>query len=622
MPGKKNTKMKKKYIASTAALGLLLVAALTTPLFLSASAGRGNELEHTYWIELDCRENEKKTSPEQSVKYDIIVKNSGNTEDEIELIIGGPAYMLDSVGSWLVLPNGSDRPENGKNPTLRLEPNESAFIGLFVHIYYSHGTFEINVTGRSRGFLESDPRNVSQAVEDTIETITTVGEPRYGIDLQCRDNEKVTFPEKTAYHYIDVVNTGTVTDEYEFQLGGPAYMLDGVGSWLVFPDGSTEPANGYRHTLHLRPGETMALTLNVNVYYSKGTYEINVTGRSLGSSEVGTIRTFTTIHDGTDDNIDLIPKWIIMGCNCTPVSGENTLLRAFIRNTGNGTASRVLAAFFDNNRSIGNATVDEIAGGKGVDVWMQWIPETPGNHTVLVVVDPVDSTKETDEYNNYVLGEIRVMKRADNLNNNAGPKNNDPKNGDNVTIGVRAHKAVYAPGENIDISIVARNPDPHDVKLELRGNSTYAINIYDDHDERWYGRNHWEVFGSIIIPANTEKVIIHETIGNNSLEIGDYRVHAEVFASNMKLEGEIWISVAKSQANGINTSDDERVKSEDPIPTEMENEHAGVVGGNEERRSANIIPENFGSILHILGFMGMIGMVIVSLIIYLKARND
>ena len=88
----------------------------------------------------------------------------------------------------------------------------------------------------------------------------------------------------------------------------------------------------------------------------------------------------------------------------------------------------------------------------------------------------------------------------------------------------------------------------------------------------------------------------------------------------MKLEGELWISVAPSQANGINNSNEGREKSDVHVPTDTEEDHG--TAGNGEHRSANIMQKNNGFILHVLGLMGIIGIVILSSIIYLKARND
>jgi hypothetical protein len=143
---------------------------------------------------------------------------------------------------------------------------------------------------------------------DDIKPTRSEEQESYGILLNCPENMKTTPPEQTVEYEIIVSNMGSETDTFEFKIGGPGFMLDGLVSGLTLPDG-TYYQEGGDPTWELDPNENVTIKLGVNIWYSSGTFEINVTGRSLNSEDSGkeisdVITTFTTVSD-VDYGIDL-----------------------------------------------------------------------------------------------------------------------------------------------------------------------------------------------------------------------------------------------------------------------------------------------------------------------------
>jgi len=130
----------------------------------------------------------------------------------------------------------------------------------------------------------------------------------YGLLLLCPENMKATPPEETVEYEIIVSNTGSETDTFEFEIGGPGFMLDGLVSGLTLPDG-THYQEGGNPTWELDPNENATIILGVNIWYSSGTFEINVTGHSMCAEEAGeqvsdVVSTFTSVSS-TEYGIDL-----------------------------------------------------------------------------------------------------------------------------------------------------------------------------------------------------------------------------------------------------------------------------------------------------------------------------
>ena len=565
-----------------------------------------------YGIDLNCMENEKTTAPEVTVEYNISVLNTGTEIDDYGIDIVGEPYMADGIGCWFQFPDGSIYPNGEGVVTWQLEPDEMVTILLYVHIYYTNHTFEISVTARS----------LTSGDADTISTYTTVGEPSYGIVLDCQENSRTTTSEQTVEYDISVKNLGDVADEVALSIGGPAYMLDGVGSWLVLPDGSVYTGGGEGAAFRLGARETVTVTLGVNVWYQEGTWEINFTAQSRDSGETHTIRTFTTVNDtGGSEYVDLRPEWIMVKCNCTPRVGSTIPLLTRIKNTGDVIADCIIIAFFDGNASLGNASIDTVGPGGIADVFVDWTPMRAGDHAIIVMVDPGNRIVESDERNNNMDALIKVDNGSNEPGGNTNPPNNEPGNEGNVSIRLDTDKDIYLPREHVEISITAINPDPEEVELVLHGNSTYTICIYDSNGTIMFAGNYWDVFGPVIIPPNGGEVIGPGIIWNHTVGTGEYRIKAAVFTEKKNLECEKWITIQPSSEIGTNASKGTGGGNWVTGPAGEDGENGSSASAGSGRNLESGKEGEMGTILlMVFGLMGLFLVMTALVLIIRKAR--
>ncbi len=94
----------------------------------------------------------------------------------------------------------------------------------------------------------------------------------------------------------------------------------------------------------------------------------------------------------TSGDIEFVPEDIL--------EGETVTIAATVHNNGQGTGNDIEVQFFDGNFLISSENLDVIEGYDTSEVTTQWIPDTSGNHTVKVVVDPDDEIEEINEGDN------------------------------------------------------------------------------------------------------------------------------------------------------------------------------------------------------------------------------
>jgi hypothetical protein len=124
-----------------------------------------------------------------------------------------------------------------------------------------------------------------------------------------------------------------------------------------------------------------------------------------------------------------------------------------------------------------------------------------------------------------------------------------------LQLSITTDKTSFATGDVISISLNVKNSYPHDFQLNMTGNTTYVINISDSNNQLIYGRNYWDVWGKVTIPANSEKTIVKnytwnqtDSIDNKQVPPGVYSIDAIlVYVDNNKtseLESNISITIS------------------------------------------------------------------------------
>jgi hypothetical protein len=122
-------------------------------------------------------------------------------------------------------------------------------------------------------------------------------------------------------------------------------------------------------------------------------------------------------------------------------------------------------------------------------------------------------------------------------------------NEDKLQLRIDTDKDVYSVGEPVNISVTVVNQNSYDVQLNMTGNSTYNIYFYNSNNTLIYGSNYWDVWGTFIIPANSEKTIIENYTWNQidskdgtQVPAGTYKIHAGIYDKNLQNEKYITIS--------------------------------------------------------------------------------
>ena len=101
---------------------------------------------------------------------------------------------------------------------------------------------------------------------------------------------------------------------------------------------------------------------------------------------------------GGNGRPDLTPTSI--SSSETPTKGNETRLKATIRNLECIDAKNIPVRFLDNGHTIGTVTLGSIPGGGSRIASIEWTPQTTGKHVITVIVDPDEGTDETNEENN------------------------------------------------------------------------------------------------------------------------------------------------------------------------------------------------------------------------------
>lgn len=75
-------------------------------------------------------------------------------------------------------------------------------------------------------------------------------------------------------------------------------------------------------------------------------------------------------------------------------------IEAIVHNIGTAAAANVLVSFFDDDVLIDNLTKTEIPGKDSRSARISWTPTLPGQHTIKIVLDPLNEIEEIEENNN------------------------------------------------------------------------------------------------------------------------------------------------------------------------------------------------------------------------------
>jgi uncharacterized repeat protein (TIGR01451 family) len=84
-------------------------------------------------------------------------------------------------------------------------------------------------------------------------------------------------------------------------------------------------------------------------------------------------------------------------------------IEAIVHNIGDAAAANVIVSFFDNDVLIDNITRSEIPGRDSRQARIDWTPQDPGQHTIKVVLDPLNEIEEIEEGNNEATKTTNVI---------------------------------------------------------------------------------------------------------------------------------------------------------------------------------------------------------------------
>ncbi len=105
-----------------------------------------------------------------------------------------------------------------------------------------------------------------------------------------------------------------------------------------------------------------------------------------------------------------------------------------------------------------------------------------------------------------------------------------------LQLKIHTNKIWYNRAEIVYISLVVINTNNHPFQLNMTGNSTYEILIYNTTGQLVYGRNYWDVWGQFTISAKSKKTVIENytwnqtnSADNTQVPHGMYIIHAKIF---------------------------------------------------------------------------------------------
>jgi uncharacterized membrane protein len=237
---------------------------------------------------------------EQYANYDIMITNTGGSEDTFTLTKNSPPEDWQTQLSIQIITIPS---HESRYITLKVKPTCECESGVKVYI---------NVTATS----ESDPN-----VFDIAQTITTFANVK--ISLESNTNYVQIEREESYIYEINVTNEGSEIDTF----------------WLtVFqtPQLSVVLEEEY---ITLDSNESRSMNLGVKALQSApfGYYELNVTGVSIHNSDKNDILTITMIIG----QIELIARNISLS-NKHPKEGETVLISFEIYNNGSVNAKDIM----------------------------------------------------------------------------------------------------------------------------------------------------------------------------------------------------------------------------------------------------------------------------------------
>ncbi len=262
------------------------------------------ETKAQYGVSLECQSNEHYTEMEQYTNYNILITNTGDSEDTFILTEDSPSEDWQTQLSIQVITIPA---HESRYITLKVKPSCECESGVKVYI---------NMTATS----ESDPN-----IFDIVQTITTFASVKISLEsntdyIQIERGEPFT-------HEIIVTNEGSETDTFELTV-------------FQTPQLSAVLEEDY---ITLDSNESISLNLAVMALESApfGYYKLNVTGVSIHNSDKNDILTITMIIG----QIELSARNISLS-NKRPKEGETVTISFEIFNNGSVNATDIMVTTY------------------------------------------------------------------------------------------------------------------------------------------------------------------------------------------------------------------------------------------------------------------------------------
>ena len=148
--------------------------------------------------------------------------------------------------------------------------------------------------------------------------------------------------------------------------------------------------------------------------------------------------------------------------------GGEISIRATIHNHGDSASETTEVAFYDGNPEAGGTQFDIVnigsisVGGTETAV-TTWQPDSAGNHSIYVVVDPEHNIDETNENNNVAHNRTKILNYPDLYITSMTFQDEDVYEGDNVTVSVIVGNGGQSPAANVVVELFDITGGAHEV---------------------------------------------------------------------------------------------------------------------------------------------------------------
>jgi subtilase family serine protease len=160
---------------------------------------------------------------------------------------------------------------------------------------------------------------------------------------------------------------------------------------------------------------------------------------------------------------------------------ENSVLNinGTVGNDGIFPAYNFTVQLLINNNPIENKTYSLTPNGS-VEVSFNWAAE-PGNHNIIILIDPLDKFREYNETNNSAIANLYIHSLPDLsiFNEDIIFSNNEPIENDTIYINATVHIESELPiAENITVEFVMDNETLNTQEIFIRMNSTVNVSFF------------------------------------------------------------------------------------------------------------------------------------------------